>query len=352
MSKESLAWLNSNVLVGFTSKRGNAWHYRASDQGVEPNHYEGAIPVADVRRRLFDWEPVSVPMTAIVPDTISADGVTAGFTITDTDRQVIVNPKSREIMGAFKSGYQAHGYGEWLVSKVDTVLDGGLAIGSAGLLSRGAVAWVQVELPETITHDASGVQFRPFVTACTSLDGSLATTYVSGNSVVVCDNTLSAALGDSDALKVKIKHTRYSHFRAGEIRDALGLVSTMAEDFMAELDVLTTDTVSDAELSAFLDAYVPVKDKSGETLKGRSLTMAQNKRDGLMQLWNFDNRVSPWKGTAFGVLQMANTFSQHEGIVRGVNARAERNAMDFLTGKVDKLDAAVLDTLASVRTAA
>ena len=38
MSQETLAWLNTNVLVGFTDKRGIAWHYRASEQGSEPNH--------------------------------------------------------------------------------------------------------------------------------------------------------------------------------------------------------------------------------------------------------------------------------------------------------------------------
>ena len=33
MSKESLTWLNTNTLIGFTDKRGNAWHWRAEEQG-------------------------------------------------------------------------------------------------------------------------------------------------------------------------------------------------------------------------------------------------------------------------------------------------------------------------------
>ena len=45
MSKETQEWLNRNVLIGYTERRGNAWHYRASDQGDEPNHYPGAIPL-------------------------------------------------------------------------------------------------------------------------------------------------------------------------------------------------------------------------------------------------------------------------------------------------------------------
>ena len=58
MSRETLTHLNTQTLIGYTSKRGQAWHYRAEHQGSEPNHYEHAVPVADVRRRLFHWSPV------------------------------------------------------------------------------------------------------------------------------------------------------------------------------------------------------------------------------------------------------------------------------------------------------
>jgi phage/plasmid-like protein (TIGR03299 family) len=359
MSKESIEWLNTMTLQGFTEKRGNAWHYLQSAQGVESNSYPLAIPVEDVRRRLFSWKPISVPVTAAVPESTVMDesGVTTtpGFTIVDTDRQAIVKPawngQPASILGVFKSGFVVHDYSEWLTSKVDTILGGGLAIGSAGLLKGGAVAWVQVETPETVEHK-SGVAFRPFVTATTSLDGSLSTTYLAGNKLVICDNTLSAALGDSGALRIKIKHSRHSLSKIGSIQDALGLVQTQAEDFGAVLDDLTSDVVTDAELAAFLDSYVTMTDDKGETKTGRALTMAENKRDGLTHLINHDNRVSPWKGTAFGVLQMANTYEQHEGIIRGQMGRAERNSMEFLRGSVDKLDASVLDLLSKVRVSA
>jgi len=56
MSKEALKWLNTQTLIGFTEKRGNAWHYRVDLQSAEPNHYPGPVPVEDVRRP-FSWEP-------------------------------------------------------------------------------------------------------------------------------------------------------------------------------------------------------------------------------------------------------------------------------------------------------
>ena len=77
MSRETLTHLNTQTLIGYTSKRGQAWHYRADHQGSEPNHYEHAVPVADVRRRLFHWSPVEADIQAV---TIDEDGVCLLYT--------------------------------------------------------------------------------------------------------------------------------------------------------------------------------------------------------------------------------------------------------------------------------
>jgi hypothetical protein len=44
MSTETMQWLNQNTLIGYSDQRGHAWHYRASDQGDEPNHYPVPVP--------------------------------------------------------------------------------------------------------------------------------------------------------------------------------------------------------------------------------------------------------------------------------------------------------------------
>ena len=35
MSREALAHLNTQTLAGYTSKRGQAWHYRVENLGAE-----------------------------------------------------------------------------------------------------------------------------------------------------------------------------------------------------------------------------------------------------------------------------------------------------------------------------
>jgi phage/plasmid-like protein (TIGR03299 family) len=335
MSAETLQHLNTNTLIGFTDKRGHAWHYRAEEQGEESNHYNGAIPLADVERRLFNWKAVAGPVETTI---LNEYGVQR---ITDPERQVIVRPDLGTVLGVFKAGYKIHDYNEWLVQHVATILDDDLSIGSAGLLKGGAVAWVSVEVPDTITTP-EGVDFRPNLVAVTSLDGSLATTYKRTVTVTVCDNTLALALAEKGQ-QVKIKHSSKSLGRVTEVREALQIVHTISDDFSAQVKRLCEVTVTDQQWKAFLEAHVPVEQDASK----RSVTLADSKRESLTSLWKNDNRVSPWKNTAFGVLQADNTYRHHIQTVRG-GERVERNNLQTIDGTVDKQDREVLDTLRKV----
>jgi phage/plasmid-like protein (TIGR03299 family) len=309
MSKETAAWLNANTLIGFTDKRGTAWHYRADVQGTEPNHYPGPIPVEDVKRRLFDWEAVSSPVYVESP---------LGGLVQAPGRQAILRSDNGHLMGVFTDGYEPHPYVEWLINTIGTLLEDDLSIGSAGLLKGGAVAWVSVEVPDTIATP-EGVQFRPHLFGATSFDGSLSTTFKRAVTNVVCDNTMATGLAESGQ-QIKIKHSRYSKLRLAEAREALNIVYEIADDFAAEVTRLCQTDVSDTEWAAFLDAHAPIPED-----KGRARTMAETKRDTLTRLWNHDNRVAPWHGTAWGVVQAVNTYTHHEQTVRGAG-RVEQHA--------------------------
>lgn len=342
MSQETSLWLNQNTLIGFTDKRGTAWHYRASDQGDEPNHYPGAIPVEDVRRRLFDFQFVEGTVESTWFD---KDGH-AQKTI-DPNRKTIINPKNGNVLFVPSTGFVIHDYDEWLLRTSSDILDtssGELQVGSAGLLKDSAVAWVQFELPDTI-KTPEGVDFRPFFTSATSVNGSLASTFQTGAQLVVCDNTLAAGLAE-DTPRVKIRHSKNSVGRIGEVREALQLVHTVADSFAAQVAELTRVDVSDKAWAAFLDAHDATKlvDAKGEPKSGRGLTNAENVREAWTQLWNADERVEPWKGTAYGVVAAVNTWAHHLQTARGGD-KAERNMLRAVKGEVESLDRGTLDTL-------
>jgi phage/plasmid-like protein (TIGR03299 family) len=366
MSRETLEWSNVWTLIGdtdlyasgqrddsFRLANGKAWTYRESMQGDEPNHYPGAIPVEDVERRLFGWDPVAVsPMTASY-SIITEDGVEL-VTVTDKNRQMIVRPRGAlgpddqgGILGVFKAGYKIHNFREWLIKNVETILDDTLHISSAGLLREAAQAWVGISVPENIVTP-EGVEFRPFIYAATSLDGSLATGYGASAQLPVCDNSLAIARGEQGR-KIKHKHTVNSLANIGKVRDALSIqfahaaMDEAAQSFATEVAELTNTTVTDAQWQSFQDELFGAVPK--ET--GRARTMAQNKRAEMEQLYRYDERCKMWTGTAFGVLQAVNTWSHHCQIVRGAS-RPQRNADRVITGGVDALDNATLTTLEKV----
>ncbi len=336
MSSETLEWLNSQTLIGFVDERSHAWHYRVDLQSEESNHYPGAIPAEDVKRRLFNWDAVERDIYIMTDgDPEQIDG-----------RKAIVRSDNNVVMGIFKEGYQPHQYEDWLINNVENLLDDSLQIGSAGLLRAGAVAWVQIEVPDSMK--VNGVVFRPHITATTSFDGSLATTYLRGANLVVCDNTLSAALGAGDSSKLKFKHTKYSHVKLMDARSALEIVHNIGEAFTEQIETLCDIKVSEGDWEKFLNELVPVPEKDG-----RGKTVAENKQSELQVLYRHDDRCSEWQDTAFGVIQTVNTWQHHNATVRGGNGhkelvRAERNMERLVKGQVDVLDNETLKTLEGV----
>lgn len=350
MSNETLAHLNTQTLIGNTDHRGTAWHYRADLQAAEPNHYAGPVPVEDVRRRLFNWRAVSRQIAVELPaelenmSHLNEYDVPARWAIIE-GKQAICRSDNDAVMGIFAPGYTPHQFDDWLVTTVANILDDDLTISSAGLLRAGAVAWVEVSVPESITTP-EGVEFRPNLLATTSFDGSIATTFKRTVTDVVCDNTREVALAETGQ-QFKVKHTRNSTARLTDARDALALVHTLADDFASEIQQLCATPVPDYTWRQFLDRFVPRTDADGLELVGKALTLADKKRSALERLYAHDSRVAPWSGTAHGVIQAVNTWDHWESTVRGVSRR-ERNMLRTITGEFGKTDRHALEVLQQV----
>jgi hypothetical protein len=266
--------------------------------------------------------------------------------------QRIVRSDTGAVLGTFKEGYRIHQYEEWLLNNVATILDDDLASPRRGC-SRGCRR-LGGGLRARHHRDPGGLRL-PAQPAGLHLVSTARSPppYARTVTATVCDNTLSGALQE-DGQKIKFKHSRYSAVKVGQAREALAMVYTLADDFAAQISALAATEVNDKQWAQFLDAHVlPFEGKTQLTwhqLKekgGRSLTMAQNKRDGLHKLYRHDNRVAPWAGTALGVVQAVNTFTHHEGIVRGAS-RTERNMLSTIEGKFDTLDRDTFATLNKV----
>lgn len=344
MSSETLGWLNKHVLIGFTDQRGKAWHWMASEQGEESNHYPGAIPPEKVLERLFNFDAVKVPIEYTVPERMDLTGVTPAKAMTAVEHTAVINGNTGHLFGVFGKDYEPHQYGDVLITNLRENLgvgigDGGLQIGSAGLLHNGGRAWVSLEAENVKT--AEGVEFRPHLLAFTSHDGSLSSGFKFVNTLVVCDNTLTAALSEVGT-SFKVKHTKNSQPRLRKAGDALGILAAKTEQFEKDIKRLCEIEVTDKMWSDFLQAHVPTEGKDK-----RGLTLAENKRGTLTRLWSSDERVEPWKGTAFGVFQAMNTFHTHEATTRGATSQ-ERKWDNVLGDRLAALDNAAMADLNKV----
>jgi phage/plasmid-like protein (TIGR03299 family) len=338
MTTETLDWLNRNVLVGFADKRGTAWHHRASAQGAEPNHYPAAIPVDDVRRRLFHWQAQEVPVYAHI---VNNDDLTQEARVLIPNRIAIVRDDTYEVLGVPSASYALHQYDAALLDVVADILDDDLHIGSAGLLKGGAVAWVQVEMADN--WNVGDVEFRPNLLATTSFNGEIATTYKRTCTIVVCDNTRSRALGENGQ-EYRVRHTAHSRLRLASARDALRVIHDDGAAFAKEVEQLLARRVDDQQFDAFLGAWIPTGDNADDS----AATRARNERWAHRDLWRNDVRVAPWRGTAFGVIQAVNTYRQHVKTTRGSTPRIERTMMNTLKGVEAAHDRRALDLLLAV----
>jgi phage/plasmid-like protein (TIGR03299 family) len=329
------------ILYGFAEKRGrNAWWYdpQLDAELTESTHYQGAIPIDDVKRRLFSWHAVKgeIAATAILPT-----GVLSSL---PTKFVAVMRDDTGEILSIPTKAWEPHQYDEWLVDALGDLLDDsslGLGIGSAAVFNGGRLAFVSIDVPDNIVTP-EGVKFRPHILATTCMDQTIKSTYNSCITNCECDNTHGAGLAEGQGHSYKVKHTKNSEFKALDGREAIGIIYEAADDFKAEVAGLCATTVTNKQWSQYLDIKIPVKEDATD----RSKTIAANKRAIIEGLWRNDPRVAPWANTAWGVVQAVNTAETHEWSVKG--DRRERNLNKIIKGEFADLDAETASVLSQV----
>jgi phage/plasmid-like protein (TIGR03299 family) len=368
MSKESWETLNRLVLVGNCANRPVAWHNDPElrrQKGWQDNHFDDYIPTKEVERRLFDWEPVSVPKANLIPVTkkdanwFGPNGQPYRIAITtemDPDtgeytggEQGIVRSDTFAHMATHGWSYRIHDYKEWLLGLQAKVIGKHLKILGAGLLRNGLQAYVQVALPESVHDSRTGLSFIPFMMCATSLDGSMPSTFSRQSLYVVCDNTRDAALRQSvnAGLIYKAKHTAHSlnMDKIKELRDTLQLLVESAEELKAEHEELAAVKVSRPQAIKVMKIILPLEDDASDIKKVRN----QNKRELFWETYTKDPMCSDYKGTALGLLHAGNTFWTHHRQVNGDDfTRFQRNVESAIRGTTKKADLQLVSAMAQV----
>lgn len=357
MSEYTAAYRAKNFATGYTAPeygRGVAWHQDANSELAFPH----SIPMEQVDK-MIGWDPIQVPMLYTDPKTGNTatygEWVGTGENRKHVGPKVVLHGETFAPIGKNDGASNLFGYRDWFLNGISEILEvnkADLGIGFLGLFRNGASAALQIELERTIVNGFSGIAYRPFLYAATSLDGSMKPQYGMGNQLMVCDNTFRAGVREAErsGLFYSLKQTRNATRNALAAREALGIMFSASDAIGLELEEMCKTTVSPKQWAAFLDEYAPVPEKDPNSKTGgRGYTIAAKKRDELDHLWQFDNRVAPWAGTKFGVSQAVTTWSQHFATVKGAS-RLERNKMNMVTGKATEVESAALATLERILT--
>lgn len=332
MSMETSEWLNTMTRIGDTDRRGKAWHWRMG----ATNHYPGAIPMDEVEKLICPFEPQRRE--------VYVKNAAGEFIAVPNFIGMAAENAPDDIYAIHSAGYTVHPFKTWLIHNVMSLVDDdNLHVSSCGLLAKGAVAWVEIGITETLTVE--GFDFRPHLLATTSANGRYETTYGRKCQATVCDNTLAIA-DRQQGQRISYRHTAGSVARIKDVAEATGLIMSQAARFDEEVRELLTWKVTPALFSRWLDEMIPEKAKDGSLLTGGALTRVEKRREDMAGMWNGDPRVSPWNGTALGILQLNNTWQSHNtGITKATAHRVERNMLNAISGKTEESDMHALGVL-------
>lgn len=367
MSKETNETLNRLVLVGNCANRPMAWHNSPelrSQMGWENNHYDDYVPMEDVVRRLFDWEPIATPKANLVPvpwgskdiDWFDKDG--RPFKVMMTGEYVgteyfgekgIVRSDGFAHMATHGNSYRIHDYKKWLLELQSTIIGSDLKILGAGLLRNGLQAYVQIALPEKIHDDTTGIEFLPYMMAATSLDGSMPSTFSRQGLYVVCDNTRDRALRQSEraGMIYTAKHTARSldMSKIQVLRNTLSILVKEAEEMAAENRELAAIKVARQKWIKVIDIIEPLP--KAEEATPTKVSRAQRRRELLDATYQYDPMCSLYKGTALGVVHSVNTYWTHYRQVNSGN-RWDRNMEAVIRGNAKSVDIQTVSALSQV----
>jgi phage/plasmid-like protein (TIGR03299 family) len=349
MSAETIEWLRSNIKVGFMDIRGPAWWAQGFRTKTgewaglpEGSHFAGPVPMDEVETLL------AVPFVKGIIEAISYTDADGNPAVTDAPGTMpIIRATDGQVFSFPKKGYRIHPFLETLSGFIQAIqFNEAVQCGSVGLLKGGGVAFLQAVLPDFL--EVEGYGYQPYIMGVTSVDTSKASQWVTGMKGAVCDNTVDGAIIGA-ATKIRKRHTGKAPTVAWA-RENLGLrIAQTGDEIGKAITELCKIDVSDADFALWLDEMQPaVKPDPRSSTGGPKFTNAEAKRTELTRLWASDAKVKPWAGTAFGVLQAANTYGTWSGKVTGTGGRIEQNLTRMIDGRTAKADMAAMDKLAVV----
>ena len=308
---------------------------------VESMAYVGETPWHGLGNQLPQKQPIEVWAQAAgmdwhikeSPVHFSIENIhNASMFGTFEDQKVLYRSDSNQALSVVSSRYQVVQPLEVLEFYRDLTEYAGFELETAGVLKGGRKFWALAKTGHSTALKGNDV-VNGYLLLATSCDGSLATVAMPTTVRVVCNNTLSIAVNNSENA-VKVSHR--SVFDADAVKQRLGVAVSHWDQFMYEMKVLSERKVSTKEANAYFETLLtqttPQSTESTPSglrlLKPSTKPIIPNERayKKLQAMYGGQGRgaeLTAAKNTAWGLLCAVTEFVDHER-----QARSTENRLD------------------------
>lgn len=200
----------------------------------------------------------------------------------------------------------------------DLVEVGGYELETAGVLKDGKKLWALARTGQSAALKGKDT-VNGYLLLATACDGTLATTAQFTSVRVVCNNTLSIALGDSSGA-IKVPHR--SQFDAQAVKRQLGIAISSWDGFMARMKALSECKVSDTAAETFFRRVLTYPVGSGQLVPATNDSAIKTVQ-ALYTGKGMGATLASASGTAWGLVNAITEFADHHR-----RARSDDNRRD------------------------
>jgi phage/plasmid-like protein (TIGR03299 family) len=218
-----------------------------------------------------------------------------------------------------------HSQGFEMIDKLVASTDGA-HYETAGALGLGGVVWGLADLGLSVTVGPDKQQ--GYLLFATGHDGSMAHQYRTCLTRVVCQNTLSVAMGEKAKAVFRVRHTKNAASRLADAHEALGAMQVDLKTVEDKLTFLSTRKVRRDDFKTIMERLFPLKEDT-EGYKAESSTRRDNILGEILSLYesNDRNTFPEFKGTAYNLLNAVTEYTDHLRSSRGNGAGRAESAL-------------------------
>lgn len=217
---------------------------------------------------------------------------------------------------------------------------------TAGTLDSGRRAWALATIPSA-TREVAGSEIKPYLLLSTSHDGTLALQCQFTPVYVVCNNTLTAALGSSNKNKISLKHTKNVTARLAVVKELVQNATAYFGAFSEQALTMARTQYSEQSFRQLVATLFPVPAKATTAQEQFDSAAAEAQRATLRLFQGGQKAANNAPGTTWAAFNAVTEFIDHHQRRKGADeyALAENRFAGTMFGNGAAIRQKALDML-------